>query len=286
MALAAAGLTGLVLAAPAHAANTNPQTYTAPVVVSGTADPVSSVVVSNDAGGTIRIAVNLSAALASTDSIGVWIDADSNPATGDRQTAGAEYALGAELSDNSVDLGAWNGSSWNNAPSAATLQGSHTDTQQTFTINRSELGNTSAFNFWVDSCDGDCSAGHDSQVPVGTWNYQLQIPSSVKLLSPALLAPKTAKAGKRYTAAMIVQPSDPSISFADQGQVACKATIAGKSVRAVATIVTATFQGTMVSAAVCDVQVGKSAHGKRLVGTITARYGSARASRTFNAKVM
>jgi hypothetical protein len=281
---ATVGLTALVLAAPAGAANTNPQTYTAPATDPGTADAVSSVVVSSDSSGTISIAVNLAAPLTSTDRIGVYVDSDANPATGDPQTAGADYVLFADASDQSIALGAWNGSTWTNAASSSTLRAFRSGSQLTFSVNRSELGNTSEFNFWVDSCDGDCSPGHDVEVPAtGTWSYQ--IAQSVKLTAPALFAPKTAKAGKTYAAAMIVLVSDPSVSFASQGQVTCTAKLGGKPVSAAATVVTATFQGANVSAAGCAVHVGKGARGKRLVGTITATYAGATVSRTFSVKV-
>jgi hypothetical protein len=285
IALAAAmGLTALVLAGPAGAANTNPQTYAAPPADPGTADAISSVVVSNDSSGTISIAVNLAAPPASTDRIGVYVDSDANPATGDPQTAGADYVLLADASDQSIALGAWNGSSWTNAASSSTFRAFQSGSQLTFSVNRSELGNTRAFDFWVDSCDGDCSPGHDVEVPAtGTWNYQLAL--SVKLTAPALFAPKTAKAGKTYSAAMIVLLSDPSLSFGSQGQVTCKAKLGGKPVSATATVVTATFNGANVSAAGCAVHVGKGARGKRLVGTITATYAGASVSRTFSARV-
>jgi len=183
------------------------------------------------------------------------------------------------MTDNSVSLGAWNGSTWNAAPSSSTLQGSHTDTQQTFTVNRSELDNTSAFNFWVDSCEGECSAGHDYQVPAaGTWNYQLA--TSVRLTALALHAPKTARDGRSYTAAMLVQRSDTGGFLGDEGRGDCATKVAGKRVAAVGTIVTITFQRARVSAAVCDVRVGKRSRGKTLTGTITASYAGASVSRS------
>jgi hypothetical protein len=280
----AAGLAALVLAAPAGAANTNPQTYTAPAADPGTADAISSVTVSNDSSGAISIAVNLAAPPASTDRIGVYVDSDANATTGDPQTDGADYILLADASDQSVDLGAWNGSTWTNAASSATLRAFQSGSQLTFSVNRSELGGTSEFNFWVDSCDGDCSPGHNVEVPAtGTWNYRLALP--VKLTAPALFAPKTVKAGRTYSAAMIVLLSDPTVSFGSGGQVTCKARLGGKPVSAVGTIVTETFQGANVSAAGCDVHVGKAAHGKRLVGTITATYAGSSVSRAFSVKV-
>jgi hypothetical protein len=281
---AAAALASLALTASVQAANANPQTFTAPIGNPGTADAVSSVVVSNDPTGSITFTVKFGAPLQSTDAISVYVDADANPATGDQQTAGAEYVLVADMTDNSVSLGAWNGSTWNAAPSSATLHGGHADTEQTFTVNRSELGNTSAFNFWADSCEGDCGAGHDYQVPeAGAWNYQLA--ASVRLTALALYAPKTAKAGADYMAAMVVQRSDTAGFLGNEGRVQCTAKVGGKQVAAVGTIVTITYQGAKVSAALCDVRVGRRSHGKPLTGTITATYAGGSASRSYAATV-
>jgi len=75
---AAAALTSLALTASAPAANTNPQTYTAPIGNPGTADAVTSVVVSNDAAGSVTFTANLAAPLQSTDVMSRYVDADAN----------------------------------------------------------------------------------------------------------------------------------------------------------------------------------------------------------------
>lgn len=203
-----------VFVAPASAAvKANPATFTDATGDAGTAADVSSVVVSNDANGQITFQVNFADPLASTDTVDLYVDADNNASTGDPNAAGAEYDLYADIGGNSWDLSVWNGSSWVDASSYATVHAGHTTSRQTFSINASELGGTSAFNFWVDSNDGSGGQGHEDQAPDNSvWSYQLAAPSggtTTHAITDAPMLPTSA----HYTGKSIKQTRLSSASY-------------------------------------------------------------------------
>jgi hypothetical protein len=282
----------LVGGAPAVQARPSgdPATFTDPSGDSGAAGDIVSIAVSNDANGQITFQVDFGNTLPSTATVDVLIDSDNNPSTGASNLAGVEYDLSADIGSNSVGLGYWNGSTWVDAPSSSTLTGGHTNTQQTFTISKSDLGGTSAFNFWVDSSDGGTGAGHEDQAPNdGTWHYALTSSGSgstgMHLAVLLIQAAKTVKAGSTYTAGMAVQRSDTGGLLGSEGELTCKATAAGKPLDGVGSFVTITHQGGKVSAAFCLWHIPKQARGKTIHGTITASYQGAQVSKTINAQI-
>jgi hypothetical protein len=288
----------VAFAAPAGASGPS-LTFTDPTGDAGTAADITTVSVSNDANGQITFQINIANQFAKTNTVDLLIDADRNASTGDQQSAGAEYDVFADFGQNSWSLGTWNGSSWVDEPSSSTVSVGHSTNVLTISINRSDLGNTSGFNFWIDSCDADCSAGHEDQAPsTGTWSYQLDTGATsngggggsgtaVHLSVFYLLAPKTVKAGHDYSVGMVVNRSDTSGFLGSEGTSQCKATLGGKPIALVGgQILTMTVHGAKVSAAVCDWHLPKSAQGKTIKGTITASYQGASVSRPFSARVV
>jgi hypothetical protein len=287
----------LAVAASAGTRSSRSTTFTDPTGDAGTAADITNVVASDDANGQITFQVNIANQFTNTNTVDILVDADHNPSSGDTQAAGAEYDLYVDFSNNTWDLGVWNGSGWSEAPSSSTGKVSYTSNQFTYSINKSELGNTSAFGFWVDSCDADCSAGHEDQAPAnGTWFYQLTGgatsggsgggSSAVQLSVLVATGPKTVKAGKPYTVVLLLQPSDPSVSLVDNGQVHCKASIGTTSLVAQSELLESTFQGQKIAAAGCVARVPKTAHGKTVKETVTVTYQTATVSRTFSARVI
>jgi hypothetical protein len=288
-ALALVSLTAAVYAAAAGA-QTRSTVFTDPTGDGGTAADVTTVLVTNDSAGNVTFQIKAAAPYTSTQTLDILVDSDLNGSTGDPNAGGAEYDLYQQFSDHTWDLQVWNGSGWSEAPSSQTVHVSYTADQLTFQVNRSELGNTGAFNFWIDSCDADCSAGHEDQAPAsGLWNYQLSSSSSggqtLHLSMLALLAPGTGKAGRDYSAAAIVERSDTN-GFLTEGTVSCKATIGGRAgPRGVGEVITVTYQGSKVSASVCTGHLPKSAAGKTMKGTVTVSYQGATVTRSFTAHV-
>lgn len=275
---------GLVTVASAGTTASRSTTFSDPSGDAGTAADITTVVVSNDSAGQITFQVTAANPFTPTQAVDILVDSDRNSSTGDPQADGTEYDLYQNFSDHSWDLETWNGSAWVEATAFSTVKVSYTTNQYTFSVNKSELGNTSSFGFWIDSCDGDCSAGHEDQAPAsGTWVYQLA--SAVHLSVAFALTPKTVKAGEIYTAALLVQRSDTSAFLGSEGQVRCKAAVGGKPVTAAGGFFTQTYQGAKVTAAVCAARATKTAKGKTLTGTITVSYQGATVTRSFSARI-
>jgi hypothetical protein len=262
-------------------------TFTDPVGDSGTAGDITTVIVSNDANGQITVQLNFAGALAATNTEDIYFDTDQNGATGDPRAAGAEFDLSSDQSTSSWDLGVWNGSAWVAATASASVSVLRGTSQLVFSINRSELGGTAGFNFWVDSRDGAGGSGHEDQAPdSGSWNYQLggAAQAAATLRAVAVLAPRTARAGTTYLAEMAVQRSDTNGFLGSEGQIQCTATLAGRPLAAASgSFATVSYQGAKVSAAVCAWRLPKRARGKTLRGTITTSYQGAHVTRTFSA---
>jgi hypothetical protein len=78
--------------------------------------------------------------------VGVYFDTDFNQGTG--SSTGSEYRIILDVSANNWAYYRWNGSDWEHLQSA-TGNVTYNTTSATFSINRSELGNTSKINFWA-----------------------------------------------------------------------------------------------------------------------------------------
>jgi hypothetical protein len=269
-----------------------PVTFTHTPTAAGTAAGITTVLVDNDANGQITFQVNFARPLAKTDGAAVFIDADQNPATGSQTLGGAEYILSDDESTNTWDLEQWNGSDWTQASAHATVKvtGGQGTSQLTFSVNRAEIGVTTAFNFWVGSIDGSGGSGHQDEAPdSGTWNYQLQAGSPAQAVHLAVLttlAPATAKAGSTYTVGMLVQRSDTLGFLGAEGDIQCTATLRGKPLPALASsFVQLTYHGVKVSVPMCVWQIPRGARGSTLRGTITVSYQGAEVTRHFSARV-
>jgi hypothetical protein len=98
------------------------------------------------------------------------VDTDANPATGD--SSGDEYSF--YVDNGSFDFIHWNGSDWVETP-FSTVHVSGGTSGIMISVNRSELGNTSDFNFSATTLNLDTSAmtvlGRDSAPDDGTYNY-------------------------------------------------------------------------------------------------------------------
>jgi hypothetical protein len=101
----------------------------------------------------------------------LFIDSDANPNTGNANWSGADYLIGVD--DSSFGFLHWDGSDWVDAPYSTVrvccLGGGST---VTFSVNRSELGNTSGFNFMARSLNIDTD-GNDDAPDDGMYNYSL-----------------------------------------------------------------------------------------------------------------
>ena len=160
-------------------------TFTDPTGDSGDAPDIASVVVSHDASGliTFRISIANQPELASDAWITVHLDTDQNPSTG-QGTSGVDHLLQLLPPNNIFGssggfvLARWNGAAWEYTPSVAG-SATYATGVLTFEANRTQLGGSSGFDFWVTANHGPAEhanvPGHFDTAPdfLPLWRYQL-----------------------------------------------------------------------------------------------------------------
>ena len=243
----------LVTAAGAGAAAT--LTDPAGDAVGGAAD-ITQVAISNDDAGNITFAFTFAdrAALTSDDLLLILLDVDRDPTTG---FSGVDFGI-AVTTDGAALLRAAPGSTFAPAPQP-TL---HTaDGGKTVVINRSDLGETRGFVFAAATTLESNPDAEDATLPL---TYGLGLKPILENLT-AQFSPAKPKAGKPFRLRMSsLRLDDGSIVHADS--VTCVAKIGGKRL-----------------AGSCSWRIPKSAKGKRLTITLTARYKGV--SATFSPRV-
>jgi hypothetical protein len=245
----------------------SPSTYDDTVEDAGAApDFCAANLITNDNEGAITIALHMHnrAGYEVGDVYELRLDTDLNASTGGN---GAEYVI--ELRDGNASLLKWSGTAFETvaAPSLETewIPG----LGPAVFLNRTDLGNASAFNFVLAS-----HAGSDGDVApnTGAWRYTLA-PLTLEVES-FLAGP--AKAGSVLAARMVVLRSDFDVEL-EEGQVSCNAAVVGRSLRGVGK-----FVG---DEALCTWKLPKNARGKRLTGRMAVQFQGANASRSFALRV-
>jgi hypothetical protein len=172
--LAAALATALVLVPAAASGNYADESGDA----FGGAGDITSVTVSGDKGsGQVVFRIEGSNLASSEDNeLYVDIDADANPSTGSQLDNGAEYEF--VVDHDTYGFGRWEGSRWVQAP-GSTVHVSGDTNRIMISVNRSELGNSSGFNFVATSFNFVISGtvaqiGLDSAPDDGAYNYSIE----------------------------------------------------------------------------------------------------------------
>ena len=99
------------------------------------------------------------------------VDSDANPETGNQGWNGGDYLFAVD--DSTYEFDHWDGSDWVEAPYASVrvcCVGGGSSVM--FSVNRSELGNTSEFNFTVVTLNTDTRT-EDEAPDLGMYNYSL-----------------------------------------------------------------------------------------------------------------
>jgi hypothetical protein len=138
----------------------------------GSAPDITTTVVSNDDAGNIRFRINIANQihLARDSRVYVYIDADRDPATGSASAQGADYMLAVDGSMGQYGLSHWSEPLWQPIVPAP---GSVNDwSGLTITLNKLDLGGTTAFNFFIRSESGSANRA-DVAPTTGTWTYVL-----------------------------------------------------------------------------------------------------------------
>jgi hypothetical protein len=143
----------------------------------GNAPDVTTINVSNDAAGNITWRINVAnqPTLAAGSEVVLWIDSDRNEATGAPNTLGSEYVVAVGVED--FAFARWTGTDFDFDTAGATVRVAY-DAGATISVNRSELGNTTGFNFWVRGLQETSpeTADIDDAPNDGTFAYALTAP--------------------------------------------------------------------------------------------------------------
>ena len=251
-----------VASAGAKPASHNPVQLADAAGDSGLAADIGTTTVSNTAARTIRIAVAIGnrTAMQPSDVLLIPINADRNPATGQD---GFEYLL---LSvGGQVRLLQWNGTGFVQA-NAPSLRGSFAG-GQVFEIAASDLGNTTAVEFWLSSFRADGPDNEEDVAPEGTavFSYTLSTPHIDSV--SARFSPTAPRAGRRFRLSTITIGLE-SNENVQPNSYRCRATLNGRRLRGTGT-------------GGCTFAIPRNAKGKRLSVVITATVGSE--TQSFNA---
>jgi hypothetical protein len=256
-------------------------------------DVISSVVANDDKGGlTFTISVPNRATLTGDMIFLLLLDTDANPASGSADFGGADYIIeldGPLQGPAGSGLFRWNGSDFTaSGVPQTTLTFSYAN-GPAFRISNAELGGTRRFSFGVLAVSGivlgpdgepDFTNAHFDSAPDaghGFYTYDVKITPPTLAVRSSRTQPLRPRAGQRFTAFATVARSDGAPLGG--GNVTCRATIAGKSVRAV----TFSLVGSRAS---CTYAIPKTAKGKTIRITVGVTSQGLKATRTFSARIV
>jgi len=255
-AIAATSILGLAAGATAS----NSFAWDDPAGDSANAADLTQIAVRNDDTGNITFALTFGnrPGLGSDDAIEIWLDTDDNESTGNH---GFDYVIymvsGNGLLKHATSTGL---EDTLHSTFSASADG------RTASVNRSELGSTSRFDFFVRSStlsEADTSIDEAPDASNEVFVYSLTAAGPDKIL--VLFAPKTPKAGATFSAVVpLVQLDDGSTAIPEK--LGCKGTLNRKPLAGAATL------------ARCVWKLPKSAKGKRLSITIVVTVNGAKAT--------
>jgi hypothetical protein len=255
---------------------------------------ITTVVLSNDDRGTLTWVVNVPNRPTLTGDMAflIFINSDSNTATGDPQLLGTDYVIeldGPISGPAQVGLFRWNGSDFtiSGVPQTSLIFG-YANGAMTIRLNASELGNARRLQFLVLALTGlvltpdgqldDTNARFDGAPDPGRGMYSFD----VRITPPRLVVrsfgtrPATPRAGRSLSAFVTFARSDGAPAAAPS--VTCRATVGGRALPASGSSATG-------GRATCRWAVPASARGQTIRGTVTVRSGGLRASRSFTRRV-
>jgi hypothetical protein len=241
--------------------------YTDPSGDSGSAGDLTEITVASEASGQVIFHVNGNG-LSSSPTMVTWlfIDSDANPQTGDIDVFGADYVFGVD--DSTYWFGHFDGADWAYQPhSTVRITGGVRGLM--VSVNHSELGNTSEFNFWARSMD-QTNRKIDDAPDDGAFNFSLQLQGAHILSALVQTAPVSGpRAGKPFSVSVTglkLPPDGRIVSVQPKPDSAtCKATLRGR-----------TLAGRGPGG--CAWRIPKNARGKQLKVVLTVTYEGTTAS--------
>jgi hypothetical protein len=244
----------LLAVAPAqgHLADHNPARTTDVAGDSGPAPDITGVTVANDLSGNVLFVVQVGnrEGFVAKDLVAVLLDTDRNVGTGTPGT-GADYLIIIDAAGPFIGLGKWNGTTFDDVTSS-TLRGGWAAGYVAL-INRSELGNTTAFDFQVVThLDEGDAFDRAPETDFGAYTIAPpHIASIVPRFSPT--APRGGATFRLQSVALTFESDEKGVA----ASFTCRATLAGKRVK-----------GTGPGG--CTFKLPKTAKGKQLVVTVSA----------------
>ena len=227
----------------------------------GRAPELTTVVVTNDDAGAIRFRINVGnqPRLARDARLELFLDSDRNPGTGDPLSLGADYRFVLDGATQTFDFDRWDGARFDSTAASASVRVWYWS-GVSITIDRAELGGTSAVAFWIRSLapgrTGDSAPDH------GTWTYELGAggvnPPDIDSFSYRV-RPATPRAGERWVLRVDAVRLVGTTRTARPARFSCTAALAGRRLRG-------------SGAGGCTFRLPRSARGKRLAVTITVAY--------------
>jgi hypothetical protein len=232
--LVAAIATLALVLIPAASSEPGPQ-YKDAAGDSGTAGDITAITVANDtSSGQVVFRISGSNLSTSSNSLTMLgIDSDANPSTGDPGSLGADYWFGVD--DSSYGFEHWDGSDW--VPTSyGTVRVFGGGSSVAISVNKSEIGNTTDFNFWAESAD-IANKKWDDTPDDGTFNYSLAANGpdiqGVELQTAPSSGPK---AGKKFVVSPVglkLPASGATIPAASAPEsYSCKAKLKGRAIKA------------------------------------------------------
>ena len=278
--------------AVATAGAANSVTYQDSTGENPAAPDITTIVVSNDDAGMITFRINIPnrATLTPDILVDMLLDTDANPATGDPDNLGADYAI--ELFRGEVALFKWDGTGLTRRigdPPATTLIYQWSN-GVSFKISAFELGNTKKLGFGVLAVSGITfdpttnEPNFDNAVadfaPAGTagfYSYDVKIAPARVVFKSLKTAPASPKAGGTFTVRMAATRSDTGAAIVN-GRVACAAKAGTRTMRP-------TSARFVAGQAVCVFSVPRGSTGKTIRGTIKITFEGKTLTRPFSAKI-
>lgn len=277
-ALAAAAIAAAAAsAAPAPA----PTSFADPVGDNGAAPDLAGVTVSNDAAGGYTFDVTFATDYAADGQFYLYLDTDRDTGTGDQDELGADYLIYDDHAQHAADLYKWNGSDWGDTPEDTLDFEVGSDVRSLgITVNKSELGGSGAFDFFVVASDADGSDGHYDDAPSGSgsWEYT-EYNALVLTAGPAKSA--VYRKQRLWAIATAVVRSDTGATVGQEGTITCLARAGATKLPTVAKAFYSAGTG-KGSAAVCEFRLPKK-HLK-VTGTITVAYGGKSVSKVVHVR--
>jgi hypothetical protein len=273
--IALAALVGAaVVVSSAGAITAPPLSFSDPSGDAGTAPDITSISVTNDDHGQYTITLTFATPYGNAAGALIFLDTDQNASTG--SVDGAEYAFADDHASHSFVLYSWGNGTWNQtADSTAAVTIANDNMSIMFTVNKSEIGNSTRFNFFAISIDGDGADGHFDAAPSGSGDFTYNS-QTVFTLSLGATHDGAAKAGGTWTVSMSAVRSDTKTAVGSEASIACSAKDGSKKLA----VVQRAFVGT---SAVCTFRVPKTPKHASLLASVSVTDGGQTLTKGFTA---